>query len=332
MDNMVSIIMPVKNTESYLEECMNSILAQTYEDWELIAIDDGSSDATPAILQDFATRDNRMTVLQSPGNGIIDALQHGYKRANGAYITRMDADDIMLPDKLESLVGSLIVQGRGHVAVGCVEYFAEGELGDGYRRYAEWLNELTICETNWTDIYRECVIPSPCWMVYRVDFDACGGFENDIYPEDYDLCFRFYKAGYQIAGVNRVLHCWRDYSNRTSRTHEHYADNRFLDLKMKYFLDLDYNPDVPLVLWGAGKKGKWIARYLIDRDVEFDWITNNEKKIGREIYGEKLACPDLIARARELEVIMAVANANDQINIANRIENSVQKFKINLFS
>ena len=61
-------------------------------------------------------------------------------------------------------------------------------------KYEKWINGLTLTGNNYTEIYKECVIPSPCWLIHRNDFENCDGFEPNIYPEDYDLTFRFYKA------------------------------------------------------------------------------------------------------------------------------------------
>jgi len=92
--------MPVKNTATFLKTCLNSILQQTELYWELIAIDDHSTDTTWQILQDFAKKDKRIKVLQNNGKGIIDALRLAYKNSQGQLITRMDSDDIMRPEKL----------------------------------------------------------------------------------------------------------------------------------------------------------------------------------------------------------------------------------------
>ena len=137
---------------------------------------------------------------------------------------------------------------------------SEGILGDGYQKYQDWLNYLSATGNNFTEIYKECVIPSPSWMMHRGDFDAIGGFKSHIYPEDYDLAFRMYKAAYKVMPCDQVIHRWRDYPTRTSRTDDNYADNRFLNIKVHYFLDIDYRPTQQLVLWGAGKKGKQIAQ------------------------------------------------------------------------
>ena len=136
-----------------------------------------------------------------------------------------------------------------------VKYFSEKELGNGYKNYETWLNSLTSKGLNFNEIYKECVIPSPCWMVHREDLEKVNNFESKIYPEDYDLAFRFYQIGLNCIKSNKVLHMWRDYPNRTSRTNPNYADNSFLKLKINYFLKLSYN-ETKISCLGQEKKEK----------------------------------------------------------------------------
>ena len=281
----VSIITPVKNGAQFLVECLDSIVNQTHRNWELLIVNDSSTDETQSILEEYAQQDNRIVVSQNKGKGIIDALITGYEKSAGEFITRMDADDIMTPNKLELLTKKLIEKGKRYLATGFVNYFSETELGQGYFNYQEWLNGLSQTESNFDDIYKECVIPSPCWMVFREDFEASGGFNSNLYPEDYELTFRFYKQELKVVAVKEVIHHWRDYATRTSRTDSNYADNYFIQLKLNYFLELDYDNSRELELWGAGKKGKEVARFLIEKGIEFDWLSNNDKKIGKEVYG-----------------------------------------------
>jgi len=187
----ISILTPVKNAEKYLQQCLDSILVQSHEDFELILVNDHSTDRSLEIMQYYALQDARVHVHNNTGNGIIDALRLAFSESQGQYITRMDADDKMHPQKLELMSAKLKEKGRGALAVGLVEYFSAAGIGDGYKRYSQWLNALTSTETNFTDIYRECVIPSPCWMIDREDLIACEAFQPNRYPEDYDLCFRF---------------------------------------------------------------------------------------------------------------------------------------------
>ena len=276
--SLISIIMPVKNAGKYLSECLDSILTQSIDNWELLAVNDNSSDNSFDMLNEFAKQDNRIHVFQNTGSGIIDALQLGYAKSKGNFITRMDSDDKMDKEKLFHLQNALIENGNGYVATGFVKYFSENALGNGYKKYETWLNTLTEGATNFNEIYKECVIPSPCWMVNRIDFEKCGAFHSNVYPEDYDLCFRFYENILNVCGVNKILHYWRDYTERTSRNDDNYADNRFLDVKLHYFLKLDHKKEKELALYGAGKKGKLLAKKLIVNNISFSWCTNNSKK------------------------------------------------------
>ena len=87
--------MPVKNAAPFLTECLDSIISQSYENWELLAVDDGSSDDSLQILKNYEQFDQRITAYRNDGVGIIDALRLAYNYSQGGMITRMDADDIM---------------------------------------------------------------------------------------------------------------------------------------------------------------------------------------------------------------------------------------------
>lgn len=316
---IISIVTPVKNGSPYLQECLDSIIAQSEERWELCIVDDHSTDKTWEILQRYATLDSRIRPFKSQGVGIIHALQTGYLESSGSFITRMDADDVMLPHKLEVLHQGLIHQGLGHLAIGGVEYFSDQSVGQGYQVYADWLNQMTQEGSNWSDIYKECVIPSPCWMLYREDFDASGGFDSHRYPEDYDLCFRMYYTGLKVIASSQILHRWRDYPDRTSRNDPNYADNRFLSLKLDWFSKIHLPTTKQIVIWGAGSKGKLIAKHLIEEGKPIQWITNNQNKIGRDIYGQVLEAVEKIRIENSL-VIIAVANPSDQQEIIDSLK------------
>lgn len=317
---LVSILIPFKNVEDFFVECINSIIAQTYTNWELIAVNDHSTDNSASILSAYCKKDDRLKLMNNDGNGIINALQLAYTNSSGEYITRMDADDIMTPDKLMVLQQSLQKNGTGNLAIGQVHYFSQKGINDGYARYEKWLNRLTDNGSNFSEIYKECVIPSPCWMVHKSDFDACDAFNPNRYPEDYDLAFRFYKNKLRCLPCNQVLHHWRDYSTRTSRTSEHYAQNYFLDIKLHYFLALDYDSEKCIVVWGAGNKGKEIAKKLIERNYNFIWVCDNPKKIGKEIYGQKLQHFSVLESVKNPQCIITVANESEQESIKKELK------------
>ncbi|WP_394972156.1 glycosyltransferase family 2 protein [uncultured Croceitalea sp.] len=317
---MVSILIPFKNTEEFLIDCIDSILNQTYKDWEVIAVNDHSTDKSLQIVTSYTLKNSKVKVYTNAGNGIIPALKLAYSKSSGEFITRMDSDDIMKPNRLQIMVDSLQKMGKGHVAVGQVKYFSNRGISDGYSRYEKWLNGLTAKGTNYSEIYKECVIPSPCWMVFREDFEECRAFNSERYPEDYDLTFRFYEKKLQIIPCNHILLLWRDYDSRTSRTHEHYAQNYFLDIKLHYFLRLDFDEKRPLVLWGGGFKGKEIAKSLIKKQVDFIWLCDNPNKINKNIYEQNLYHFSKLETLEKPQSIITVANENAQLEIKNYLK------------
>lgn len=320
--DFISIIMPVFNAIPFLTACLESIENQSIHDWELIAIDDYSTDSSWEILKSFEKRlPNQVQVFQNKEKGIIPALQLGYSKCQGEFITRMDADDLMEKTKLETLRNLLTKNGKGYVSTGLVKYFSETQLGNGYQKYEEWLNNLSLKNKNYDDIYKECVIPSPSWMCHREDFEKCGGFSSSQYPEDYDLCFRFYKNNLKVRSAKKVIHHWRDYSNRTSRTDPNYANPNYFDLKLPYFLELDYDKNRPLVIWGAGKKGKVLAKKLLEEKIDFHWVSNNDKKNGKMIYNKKVAHFERVESLINPQVIISVASPEGQVEILEYISN-----------
>lgn len=312
---LISILTPFKNTAQFLPECLKSIQNQNYKNWELLIIDDGSTDNSFEIVKNYANKDPRIKLFKNDGRGIIDALRLAFKNSKGKYITRMDSDDIMTPNKLEVLANKLNKNGKKHVAIGKVKYFSKVGISNGYARYETWLNELTESGSNYSEIYKECVIPSPCWMIHKDDLMACDAFNSNTYPEDYDLTFRFYQHSIKCIPCDTILHNWRDYNTRTSRTHAHYAQNYFLDIKIQYFLKLDYDSNRPLAIWGAGFKGKTIAKHLVKKDIPFVWICNNPNKIGKRIYKQDMKPFVFLEELTNPQSIVTVANAKAQKTI-----------------
>ena len=313
----ISILMPVYNAEKYLAACLESIVNQSETNWELLAVNDFSTDNSEEILQNFARQDRRISVFQNTAKGIIPALRLAFQHSTGELITRMDADDAMFSSKLADLKAILIENGRGYLATGGVQYFSADELGAGYLKYEQWLNHLTTQSLNFTEIYKECVIPSPCWMVFREDLLLCESFDRTVYPEDYDLCFRFYKYGLKVVGSPQILHRWRDHATRSSRTMEVYANNHYFNLKLPYFLELDWQKDRPLVLWGAGKKGKQLAKMLENKGIPFYWFCNTPRKWGVRLFGTTLDNFENITTLMKPQIIVAVGapDAQEEIKI-----------------
>ena len=317
MDNLkVSIIMAAKDTGLYIKECLDSILSQTYSHWELVAINDHSSDRTPEILEEYAKLDDRIKLIHSKRHKLIPALKEGYEHVTGELINRMDSDDKMPYDKLEALVEEWKQYGKGHIIAGGTEHFVdEGEVGEGFRKYEEWLNKVARSSSHYQEIYQECVIPSHSWMLHKEDMDLVDAFNPEVYPEDYDLCFRFYRAGLKVIGIDKVLHYWRDRSDRISRTWEEYKDNRYYDLKLRYFYEIDRDSSRPLVVWGAGRNGKDLVKKILERESSLQWVCDNEEKVGKDIYDIRMREVQYIKELQNPQILIAVTSRGEKEKI-----------------
>src|SRR5690606_37978741 len=213
----VSVLLPCRNAAEHLPEAIASLEAQTYADFEVVAVDDGSTDATAALLEAWAARDGRIRVLRTPPRGLVPALAGALDASAGELIARMDADDIAEPDRLARQV-ALPDASPDVVACGTrVRYFPRAAVRDGARRYEQWLNALTDPEELARDIFVECPIAHPTLVVRRAALLAVGGYRDPGWPEDYDLVLRLWAAGGRLANVPAVLLRWRERPDRTSR-------------------------------------------------------------------------------------------------------------------
>ena len=113
---LISILTPFKNTGKYLPDCIESIINQTYTNWELIIIDDGSTDNSYEIVEAYAKSDSRIKLYKNLGSGIIEALRFAFTKSEGDFITRMDSDDIMVSNKLEILLNNLESYGKVRIS------------------------------------------------------------------------------------------------------------------------------------------------------------------------------------------------------------------------
>jgi glycosyltransferase involved in cell wall biosynthesis len=304
----ISIIMCFKNEAQHLKKNIDSILAQTEQNFELITVDDHSNDKSIQILKKYSQSDPRVKILTNQGTGIISALKTAYAATTGALITRHDADDLMPPHKLKTLKQLLTKNGPGHVATGLVKYFSDYPLSNGFIKYADWLNHLCKTNNHTNNIFKECVIASPNWMAFREDLDSINAFQDEVYPEDYHLVFKIIEKKLKIVCSDKVTHLWRDHPKRASRTLEQYKDQKFYPLKVSFFIKLHNKKDI--ILWGAGPSGKKLAKELINQNTPFRWVTNNTNKIGKSIYNIPIEDFCHLKQTNNANVIISVTQRN----------------------
>lgn len=282
----VGILLPIHNAAPWISETIQSIQAQTYVDWEVIAIDDFSTDTSYAILEQLAAIDSRIQLYKNSEKGIIPALQLGLSNASGDYLTRLDADDLMPDNRLALMVAHLNALPEKVVVTGKVKYFSQTVVSEGYLAYEQWLNERVETSDHFDHIYRECVVASPNWLARTAEIRDTKIFSELAYPEDYDMTFRWLQRGFSIHGIDETTLLWREHPERTSRNSEVYDQASFFHLKLNWFCAL-HNTD-SLAILGAGTKGKLTADFLVRRNVDFTWYDLDWKKYGAPVYGKTI--------------------------------------------
>jgi glycosyltransferase involved in cell wall biosynthesis len=308
--SLVSILTPFKNAEKYILQTAESIFAQDYSDWEWILINDHSQEKEIHVLAPYL-RDKRVLIMENDGKGIISALQKGLHLAKGEFITRMDADDLMPPKKLSLFVKELTC-GSGEIVTGKVSYFAsDGKVSKGYQDYENWLNKRVDESDHFDQVYRECSVASANWLMRKKDLLSCGGFDGLVYPEDYDLLFRWYQHEFNITSLKEITHFWREHPERTSRNSLDYAQDRFFELKVNRFLEIDYKGE-NLILNGTGRKGRLTAKILLDKDVPFSWVSIEPEKFKAGLYGQKILGHEEV-RFGDTIVVLNVAKIEKEI-------------------
>ena len=206
----VSVVMPVFDGERYLEEALDSILGQSLGDFELIVIDDGSTDGTAGILEERARRDERLHLFHEEHRGLIAALNQGCGLARGTYIARMDADDVAMPDRLERQVAFLDRHPAVAVLGGAVRVIG----GNGTFSH-EWHPPAEDRQIK--DMLRRSNLFTHSAVMMRKDaFDAAGGYRKPfLHAEDYDLWLRMADR-FELANLAEVIACSRIHPGQVS--------------------------------------------------------------------------------------------------------------------
>ncbi len=278
--------MPCRDAAEHLGLAIRSLSLQTYDDFEVVAVNDGSLDETGDLLERWAAREPRVRVTHTERTGLAEALRTGAAQCRGEFLARVDADDVTHPRRFAEQI-RLLSERPDVTAVGTqVRYFPYEAVGWGARRYQHWLNGLTEPEAVARDIFVECPIAHPTLMIRRSALDTVGGYRANGWPEDYDLILRLHLAGARLANVPRVLHFWREGDGRASRNDPRYSTAAFQNCKIHYLCQSSLAGHDRVNLWGAGRVGKAFARVLLDQGLEVGGFFDiDPRKIGQEIYG-----------------------------------------------
>lgn len=308
----VSVVLPVHDGAATLQHAIDSIRTQTYPSWELLVVDDGSTDESPAIAQACARDDGRIRVLPLPHGGIVSALNAGLAEARGRWIARMDADDVSHPERLALQIAFL----ESHPEVGLVScritYGGDPERHAGYALHVDWLNSLVSIDDIAAARFVESPFAHPSVVFAAEIARRHGGYRDGDFPEDYELWLRWFEAGVTLAKVPEFLLRWSDPPDRLSRRDPRYRFDAFYHAKAGYLArHLMSGPasDRRCLVWGAGRLTRRrvelfeAAGLRVDGFVDVDPRKQHPRPDGRPVLA-----PEAVPPPAEAFVLGCVAN------------------------
>lgn len=220
----VSIILPTYNGERYLKQAIDSILAQTYTDWELILVNDCSTDATADIAEQYARRDARIQIIHNTSNQKLPAsLNIGFAAAKGAYFTWTSDDNLYLPDAIA-------------VMAECLDEHEEVSMVRAAMEFIDAQDEMIGQSETYTDekMYAfNCL--GACFLYRREVRDKIGEYDVDTYcAEDYDYWLRVLREFGSIMPIDRVLYRYRRHGESLSETKRQQVGDQLTKLRVRY--------------------------------------------------------------------------------------------------
>jgi Glycosyltransferases involved in cell wall biogenesis len=210
----LSVLLPVYNGERFLADAIESILAQTFTDFEFIIINDGSRDGSGAIIDGYAARDARIRAFHQDNRGLVDTLNRGIALARAPLIARMDADDISLPRRFERQINRF--ENRTDLAVvgGCIILI--DDAGKRTRRCNYPTGGAALLQL----LEHDSPLAHPAVIMRRDVVCGLGGYRRQYkYAQDYDLWLRMHDAGYAIENVDEPVLLYRQHAEKVSFQH-----------------------------------------------------------------------------------------------------------------
>jgi len=221
----VSVIIPAYNSADYTVETVASVLAQTYKNYEVIVVDDGSSDHTREALEQFS---EQITYIYKENGGACSARNVGIRHARGEYLACLDCDDLWLPDKLQCSVAKLDAEKELALV------FTSCYLIDKDSHVIGKTNYKVNLDNTYVRLLKENYIVAPTVVMRRSCLDQVGLFDESIFiPADWDLWLRLARD-FPIGYIDKSLSKYRMVSNYTQRNSDQYVDETLYMLKQHF--------------------------------------------------------------------------------------------------
>lgn len=251
-----SIILPIYNVEKYLSECIDSILKQSFKDFELILVDDGSTDSSPQICDDYAEKDNRIKVIHKINGGQADARNRGLDVALGDYICYIDSDDYLVNENVLCLLAEKTktnpdvvhykfkewFEKDGHIAECKFDYNVQTEGRSLGEIYCDLIDKDAYYNSAWSKIIRRNLL-----IEHNIRF------EGGIVGEDNEWYYHVVMAARSLVLVDEPLYIYRrrQGSTTTTATRKNLLDQLYVLTKWESILKNLETDDRARVVWGS---------------------------------------------------------------------------------
>ncbi len=316
----VSVLLPVYDGARFLPEALQSLDAQTENDFEIVAVDDGSSDESAEILG----RTPRVKLLLQPHRGLVAALNHGLQSARGKYIARMDADDIADSDRLKCQADYLDANPQVGVVAGSANYLGDEQANRGLALFVDWSNSIRTPREISFNRFVESPLIHPTVMFRRELIEQFGGYKDGAFPEDYELWLRWLEAGVRMGKVDSGVLQWRDRIERLTRGDERYSVDAFYRAKAPYLARwlARHNPHHPrVIIWGSGRTSRQRLNPLSAQGIKVAaYVDIDPNKTGWKIEGVPVIKPDELPSPNECYVLQWVGSRGARELIRHELE------------
>lgn len=348
----ISVVVPVYNAERYLKRCADSILSQTFRDFELILVNDGSTDLSGVICDSYAKADDRVRVIHKQNEGVSQARNDGIMRATGEYLAFSDSDDTVEPDWLETLYqragqtnADLVICNYSTVSASGKELrchaFAEGEVLEGEALKLRLYQAIATCNdvglySLWNKLFRADVVRSGGLsfqkgmslgedMLFLLDVYRQVGriafSEKPLY--NYEIHETGLFSAYKSTFARDVLACYERLVAETADC----PDNSALDLKYYFYLDRA----VKGIVQNEKQKKKLLWELYQNKNVQniYRSITERERASEKKRFDPyEMVIPDLVASGKTKRAVRRTLLTYDQTNFLRKMKNAITRRQV----
>lgn len=242
----VSVVMPARNAAATLQATLDSLVAQTFRDFELVLIDDGSSDATPQLAESCARQFPVRVITHVENQGVARSINAGIQASGADLIARLDADDLARPDRLAVQVAYMDGHPNVDVCGSHIEMFSDEDAERSVLAHPVGNSAIK------TAFVQRCAIAHPSAMIRRSFYDSVGLYDDRFdFAEDYELWTRGALLGKQFANIPDTLTYYRRHANQVSKQKAQLQNTRDMAIKNRY-----------LSAWLDGFPPAYLAQFL----------------------------------------------------------------------